>query len=77
MTEKTKRERPNTIALFRAHTRHEWRIPPRLPEPLMLLREDELRINPKHWAAWPARLLYALLVPLLILMNVASIAHSW
>ncbi len=38
---------------------------------------DELRINPQHPAAWPARFVYALAIPLFIARNAAEIAYAW
>lgn len=52
--------------------------PRRPPVPLLLWGpHDELSINPLHPAVWPARLLYALVIPLVILRNLADTAYRW
>ena len=38
---------------------------------------DEVHINPQHAAAWPARFVYALAIPVFFARNAAEFAYSW
>jgi hypothetical protein len=48
------------------------------PVPLLLWGPgDEVHINPRHPAAWPARFVFVLAVPVFFARNAAELAYSW
>jgi hypothetical protein len=50
----------------------------RPPIPLLLWGPgDDFRINSQHPAAWPARFVYVLAIPVFITRYAAEIAYSW
>lgn len=75
-TQKPPRVAPTCQATLRSTTAN---VEQAKPEVSLLLwgPGDELRINPQHPAAWPARVLYALAIPFFIARNAAEIAYSW